>query len=59
MTCKKYMFGHSDDQAYISHICWSSSTVPGSQLPNPWNFLSVESDKDVFCYINKVSLEST
>ena len=34
---------------------WSWSVVLGSQLPKPWNFLSVESDKGIFCYVNEVT----
>lgn len=29
--------------------------VSYSQLPNHWNFFSVESDRDVSCYINEVT----
>lgn len=29
--------------------------VSDSQLPNHWNFFSVESDRDVSCYINEVT----
>lgn len=43
------MFGHSDDQ----------TCIPDLQLPKPWNFLSVENDKYVFCYVSEVPLEST
>ena len=43
------MFGHSDDQ----------TCIPDLQLPKPWNFLSVENDKYVFCYVSEVTLEST
>lgn len=31
----------------------SSSTVWMKSSPNPWNFLSVNKDKSVFCYVNK------
>lgn len=38
---QKSTVGHSDDQKYIFLIyVWSSSGVPGSQLPGPGNFLS-------------------
>lgn len=45
-----------DDQIFIflTYI-WSLSTIPDLQLPKRWNFLSVESDEGVFCYVNKVT----
>lgn len=33
----------------------SSSTVPGSLLYDPWNFLSVDRVKVPFCYVNKMT----
>lgn len=35
---KKYAFGHSDDQNVFLMYVWSSSRVPGSQLPRPLTF---------------------
>lgn len=44
MIYKKNLFGHSDDQSIFLIYMWSSSTVPGIQIPNPWNFLFVNED---------------
>lgn len=49
IICKFYMFGCSDDQTCITDL----------QLPKPWNFLSVQNDEYVFCYVSEVALEST
>ena len=31
----------------IFHLC----PVPGTEFANPWNFLTDERNKDVFCYV--------
>ena len=36
--------------SYVFGLC--PQFLPHSS-PNPWNFLSVENDKGVFCYINE------
>ena len=28
-------------------------TIPGTEPPNPWNFLKYESSVGVFCYVNE------
>ena len=35
VICKKYEFGHPDYKNTLLLYTWSSSTVPGSQLPKP------------------------
>ena len=30
-------------------------TIPGTEPPNPWNFLKDESAKGVFCYVNEAT----
>lgn len=40
------------------YYIWSAFTVPGSQLPDLWNFLNVENDKGVFYYVNEATLEA-
>ena len=45
LCCEKYIFGHSDDQIYVSYI-WTLSTIPASQLLKPLEFPD-ENDKDV------------
>lgn len=43
---------------YVLFLCiWSSSWVPDYCSQSPWNFLSVERDKVVFCYVNEWLLE--
>lgn len=44
----------SSDIINTEHPC-ISSRIPASLLPNPWNFLGVEGDKGVFCYVNEVT----
>ena len=38
VICKKYIFGHSDDQSVFFTCTWSLSKVPGSQLPKSFKF---------------------
>ena len=40
---------------FIIRNIWTSSRFWHSSK-NPWNFLSVESAKDVFCYVNEVTI---
>lgn len=43
---------HASEFKYVLFLCiWSSSRVPGYCSQSPWNFLSVERDKVVFCYV--------
>ena len=44
----KYTFGHSDDQNIFLIAMWSSSTVPGSQLSKPLEFLVYVTEGDVW-----------
>lgn len=52
---KKYIIDHLDFQNIFLMYVWSSSLASGSQLPNLWYFLSVESANSVFCYVNEVT----
>lgn len=50
---KKHIFGIQMTKIYFSYILvFLQSAAHRSQ--NPWNFLSAESKKSVFCYVNKV-----
>lgn len=56
---KKYMCGHFDDQNLIlTYVGVHLQSLTHTSL-NPWNLQSIESDNDVFCYVNEVTLEST
>lgn len=54
----KDLFKDCDIVMYIFLIyIWSSDTGPGSQLPKPLKFLSAESAKGVFCYVDTETFE--
>lgn len=50
MIYKKYILDHPEDQNTLTIAVWSLCVVPGSQLPNPWDFLSVRSHGTSFCH---------
>lgn len=52
MIYKKYIFGHSDDQIYFSFIFGLSPWFLAYSSQNPWDFLNLESNNGVFCYVN-------
>ena len=53
---KKNVFDHSDDQyMYISPIYLACSYFLTHSSQSPWNFLNVESNKGIFCYVNDVT----
>ena len=55
MIYKKYIFGHSDNQNIFLICIWFSSS-PWLTLLKPLEFPKcVESDKGVFCYVNKMT----
>ena len=55
---KEYTFGQSDDQNIFLMYIYLYPQVLAHRLQNPWNFISVESDKAIF-YVNEVTVEPT
>lgn len=48
------LLDYLDDQNIFLRYTWSSATVPGSQLPNAWEFPK-ESNNDVPFYVNELT----